>query len=67
MRAFHDSTGGEARIAVATATPENTRALGNAVRLTLRAAVITDESITPSGALKVGRTRRVVREQSLEF
>jgi hypothetical protein len=48
-------------------TPENTGAIGKAVRFTKRATVITDESITPSGALKVGRTRRLVREQLLEF
>jgi hypothetical protein len=49
------------------ATPENAGAIGKAVRLTKRAAVVTDESITPSGALKVGHARRFVREQSLEF
>jgi methionyl-tRNA synthetase len=49
------------------ATPENAGAIGKAVRLTKRATVVTDESITPSGALKVGHARRFVREQSLEF
>ena len=67
VRALHDGASGEARVAVAMATPENAGAIGKAVRLTMRAAVVTDESITPSGALKVGRTRRFVREQSLEF
>jgi len=65
--ALHDGASGEARVAVAMATPENAGAIGKAVRLTMRAAVVTDESITPSGALKVGRARRFVREQSLEF
>jgi hypothetical protein len=67
VRAHHDGASGEARIAVAMATPENAGAIGKAVRLTRRVAVVTDESTTPSGALKVGRARRFVREQSLEF
>jgi len=49
------------------ATPENAGAIGKAVWLTRQAAVFTDESITPSGALKVGRARSFVREEPLEF
>jgi len=65
--AFHDGVGGEARVAVAMATPENAGAIGKAVRFAKRAAIVTDEFITPSGALKIGRTRSFVREQSLKF
>ena len=67
MRAPHDGAGGEARVAVAMATPENAGAIGKAVWLARRAAVVTDESISPSGALAVDRARRFVRKQSLEF
>ena len=65
--ALHDGASGEARIAVAMATPENAGAISKSVRLIRRAAVVTEESITPSRALKVGRACCFVREQSLEL
>src|SRR3990170_4395351 len=67
VRSFHDRASGEARIAVAMATPENAGAIGKAVRLSGCLAVVTDESTAPSGALKVGRAGRFVRKQSLEL
>lgn len=64
---LHDSAGSEARVAVAMVTPENAGAIGEAVRFANRSAVITGESIFPSGTLKIGRARRFVREQPLKF
>ena len=62
MRALHDGADGEARVAVAKATPKNAGAISKAVRLAMRAAVVTDEPITPSGALKAqGRPRTPLR------
>ena len=64
---FHDGASSEARVAVAMTTPTNTGAIGEAIRLSERAAVATNEPGVPSGALKVGRARRFVREQSLKL
>jgi hypothetical protein len=48
-------------------TPTNAGAIGEAIRLSGRSAVVTNEPSVPSGALKVGRARRFVREQSLKL
>ena len=42
-------------------------AIGEAIRLSECAAVVTNESVAPSGALKIGRAGRFVREQSLKI
>jgi hypothetical protein len=67
VRAFHDGASSEARVAVAMTTPTNAGAIGEAIRLSGRSAVVTNEPSVPSGALKVGRARRFVREQSLKL
>ena len=67
VRTFHDGASGEARVAVAMTTPTNAGTIGEAIRLSGRAAVVTNEPGVPSGALKVGRARRFVREQSLKL
>ena len=67
VRALHDGACSEARVPFAMATPENAETIGKAVRLAMRTAVVTDEPITPSGALKIGHARSFVRKQSLEF
>jgi hypothetical protein len=48
-------------------TPTNAGATGEAIRLSGRAAVVTNEAGVPSGALKAGRARRFVWEQSLKL
>jgi hypothetical protein len=65
--ALHDGARGEARVAVAMTAPTNAGAIGEAIRLSERAAVATNEPGVPSGALKVGRAGCFVREQSLKF
>lgn len=67
VRAFHDGASSETRVAVAMMTPTNAGAIGEAIRLSGRAAVVTNEPSVPSGVLKVGRARRFVREQSLKL
>ena len=47
--------------------PTNAGAIGEAIRLSECAAVVTNESVAPSGALKIGRAGRFVREQSLKI
>lgn len=65
--AFHDGARSEARVAVAMTTPTNAGAIGEAIRLSGCAAVVANEPVAPSGALKVGRAGRFVREQSLKL
>ena len=69
MRAHHDGASGEARIAVAMATPENAGAIGKAVQAH-QASRSGGSQMNPPLHLarsRVGRARRFVREQSLEF
>ena len=67
MRTLHDGAGSEARVALAMTAPTNAGAIGEAIRLSGRAAVVANEPVAPSGALKVDRARRFVREQSLKL
>ena len=52
---FHDRARSDARVAVAMTAPTNADAIGEAIRLSGCAAVATNEPVSPSGALKVGR------------
>lgn len=47
--------------------PTNAGAIDEAIRLSGCATVVTNESVDPPGALKVGRAGRFVREQSLKL
>ena len=47
--------------------PTNAGAIGEAIRFSGRAAVVTNEPVTPSGALKVGRAGSFVRKHALEL
>lgn len=67
MCAFHDGASREARVAVAMTTATNAGAIGEAVRLSGRAAVVTNEPGAPSDVLKVGRARIFIREQPLKL
>ena len=67
MGAFHDGACSEARVAIAMTAPTNAEAIGEAIRLFGRAAVVTNEPVTPSGALKVGRAGSFVRKHELEL
>lgn len=67
VRAFHDGARSEARIAVAMTAPTNAGAVDKTVRLSGRTAVVTNEAVAPSGALKVGHAGRFVREQPLKL
>lgn len=64
---LHDGASGEASFASTFPATKNTGASGVAIGGASRFAVGTDKSIAPSGALKVGRAGRLVREQSLEL
>ena len=57
----------EARVTATFPATQYTRASGNVPRLAWCPAVLADESIAPSGTLKVVRAGRFVREQSLEL
>jgi hypothetical protein len=65
--AFHNGARSDARVSVAETAPTNAGAIGEAIRLSECAAVVTNESVAPSGALKIGRAGRFVREQSLKI
>ena len=67
MGAFHDGSRSEARVTATFPATQYTRASGNVPRLAWCPAVLADESIAPSGTLKVVRAGRFVREQSLEL
>ena len=47
--------------------PTNGWAIGETIGIAGRSAIVTDEPVAPSCALKVSRARRLVREQSLEL
>jgi hypothetical protein len=47
--------------------PTNAGAIGEAIRLSECATVVTNKPVAPSDALKIGRAGRFVREQSLKI
>ena len=67
VRAFHDCAGREASFAATCPATKNTGASGVAIGFAGCSAVGTGEAVAPSHALKVGRTRCLVRKQALEL
>ena len=65
--AFHDSARREACISVAMPASQNAKAIGKAVRFSVRTAVFADEPVAPSSELKIRHARSFVRKQSLEL
>ncbi len=67
MRALHDGAGGKAGVAATMAAAKHPKARGNVPWPVSHPAVRTDEPSAPSCALKVGSTRRFIREQALKL
>ena len=67
VSALHDGASREVAIVLAVATSQNGWAICETIGIAGRFATRTDESAAPSCALKVGRARRLVREDALEL